>query len=86
MFGKGYGFCFNFLFKFLKSFRKRTQFGLGLGCAKDGAAHSESFYTSSTPSKTKRSTYFLEISPCNFGTGYGLNHTGFAFSFRFKPT
>ena len=39
--GIGYGFFLNFLFKFIISLRKRTVFDLGLGCAKDGAPHSE---------------------------------------------
>ena len=43
MLGNGYGLRFNGLFKFLNSLRKLTQFDLGLGCAKDGATHSESF-------------------------------------------
>ena len=58
IFGIGYGFRFTCLFKFLKSLRKRTRFDLGLGYAKDGAPHSESFATSRTPNRTRRSTSF----------------------------
>ena len=71
IFGIGYGFCFNCLFRFLKSLRKRTQFDLGLGLAKDGAPHYESYVTSRNPNRNKGSTSFLKISLCNFGTGYG---------------
>ena len=39
--GIGCGLRFNFLFRLLKSLRKRTQFDLGLGCAKDGAPYYE---------------------------------------------
>ena len=58
IFGMGYGFCFNYLFIFLKSLRKCTRFVLGLGCVKDGAPHSESFAKSRTLSRNKRTTYF----------------------------
>ena len=61
--GTWYGFHFNFLFKFLKSLRKRTWFDLGLGCAKYVDTHSDSFDTTMTPSKNKRSTYFWTF-PC----------------------
>ena len=37
---------------------KRTQFYLGLGCAKNGAIHYELFYISGNTSRTKYSTYF----------------------------
>ena len=36
IFGIGYGFCFNYLFRFLDSLRKLTWFDLGLGCENDG--------------------------------------------------
>ena len=79
-------FCFNCLFRFLKSLRKHTWFYLGLGCAKDGASHSESFATSRTHSRNKRSTTFLNISSCTFGTGYARKHIGFASYFNSKST
>ena len=44
----GYGLGFNCLFKVIKSLRKHNRFFLGLGCAKDGDRHSESFDFSST--------------------------------------
>ena len=53
IFGIGHGFCFKYLSRFLKSFRKRTQFDLGFGFAKAGAPHSESFDTSRTTNRTK---------------------------------
>ena len=65
---------------------KRTQFDLDLGCAKDGAPHSESFDTSETPSRTKRSTSFLKISLCIFGTGYGNEHISLKSSLNQKST
>ena len=67
-----YGLRFNFLFIFLKSLRKRTRFVLALGYGKDGAAHSESFDISSTTSRTKFPTSFLNISSCTFDTGCGI--------------
>ena len=85
-FGIGYGFRFNCLFIFLKSFLKLTRFYSVLGCAKDGDPHSESFDTSRTPNKTKRSTSFLNISSYTVGTGYGCNHIGFATFFSSKST
>ena len=84
--GIGYDLRFNCLFIFLKSLRKRTQFELGLGCAMYEAPHSESLALSRTTSRTKRSTYFLKISLCNFGTGYGLEHIGFTSSFNSNHT
>ena len=81
-----YGFCYNCLFWFIKSLKKHTQFDLGLGCAKDGDPHSESFYISRTLSKTKNLTSFLNISLCNFGTGYGCEHIGFTYYFNPKST
>ena len=48
---------------------------------KDGALHSELFALSRTPSRTKRPTYFFNISSCNFGTGYGLEHIDFRLFF-----
>ena len=83
-FGIGYSFCFNCFFKFLKSIRKRTQFDLGLGCVKDGAPRYESFSTPRNHIGTKRSTSFLEISLCTFGTGYGHEHIVFVSSFNSK--
>ena len=56
--GIGYGYCFNCLFKFLKSIRKLTRLDLGLGRAKYGAPHSVSFATFSTPSINKCSASF----------------------------
>ena len=50
---------------------KPTWFDSGLGCAKDGSPHSESFATLITPNRTKCSTYFFQISSCNFGTVHG---------------
>ena len=86
IFGIGYGFRFNCLFRFLKSLRKYTRFDLGLGWAKDGDTHYESFANLRTPSITKRSTSFLNIYSCTFGTGYGLNQIGFTSSFNPKST
>ena len=51
-------FLFNCLFRFLKKLRKRTRLDLGLGEAKDGATHSESFATLKIPIRTRRSTSF----------------------------
>ena len=79
-------FLLNCLFKFLKSIRKRTPFDVGLGCEKDGAPHSESFATSRTHSRTKRSTSFLNISSCTLGTRYGRENIGFTSSFNLKST
>ena len=79
IFGIGYGFRFNCLFTFLKSLRKRTQFDFGLDCAKDWAPHSESFDTSRTPSRTNRSTSFLKISLCTFGSAYVCESIYFAY-------
>ena len=62
IFGIGYCFWFNCLFKFLNSLRKYTRFDLGLGCAKDGAPHSESFATSRNTSRNKLSTSFWTFS------------------------
>ena len=86
IFGIGYGFLFNCLFRFLKSLGKRTRFYLGLGCAKDGAPHSESFTTSVTHTRTKRPTSLLNIYSCTFSTGYGCDNIGFKFSFNLKST
>ena len=86
IFGIGYSFCFNCLFRFLSSLRKRTRFDLGLVWAKDRDPHSESFSTLRTPSRTRRSTYFLKISSCTFGTRYGREKIGFAYSFNSKST
>ena len=63
-----------------------NKFELGLGCAKDGANNSESFYISRTTSRTKLSTSFLNISLCNFGTGYGYKHIGLVLYFYFNST
>ena len=41
--GVGYGLHCNCFLRFIKSLRRRTQFDLGLGCAKDGDPHSEFF-------------------------------------------
>ena len=78
----GCGFQFNFLFRFINSLIKRNLFYLGLGCAKDGATHSELFSSLSTPSRTKLPTSFLKISSCNFGTGYGRGYIGFSSCFN----
>ena len=51
-----------------------------------GADHSESFATSRNPNKTKRSTSFLNISLCNFGTGYGREYIDFTYCFNWKST
>ena len=77
---------FSCLFRFLKSIRERSKFDLGLDWAKDGAPHSESFDTLRTPSRTEHITYFLNIYPCTFGTGYGCKQIGFASSFNLKTT
>ena len=82
----GCGLRFKCLFEILKSLRKCTRLVLGLVCAKDGSPHSESFSISSTPSRTKFSTYFFNISSCSFITGYGLEHIFFSSSFNLKPT
>ena len=81
-----YGFCSNCLFRFLKALRKHTRFYLGLGYEKDGDHHSESFDSSSNPSRTKRSNYFLKISSCNFSTGYGRENIGFTSYFSSEST
>ena len=59
IFGTGYGLGFNYLFRFIKSLRKRTWFVLGLSCAKDGDTHTESFALLRTHIRTKCSTSFL---------------------------
>ena len=84
----GIGYClrFNFLFRFLKSIIKRTRFDLVLACAKDGAPHSELLGSSRNHSSTKRSTSFLKNYSCTFGTGYGLKHIGFTYSFNLNST
>ena len=84
--GIGYGFCFNCLFRLLNSLRKQTRFDLGLGWAKYEARHSESFSNSKTPNRTKCQTYFLRISSCTFGTGYGWDQIGVTFSFNSNST
>ena len=71
---------------FLKSLSKLTQFNLGLGCAKDGAPHYESVYTSMNPNETNNSTSFLKISSCTFVTRYDCKHIGFVSSFNLKST
>ena len=78
--------AFIFSFNFLKSLRKRTHFFVGLGCAKYGAPHSESFSTPSTPNRTKFSTSFLDIYSCNFVTGYFCEHIFFTLSFNSEST
>ena len=75
-----------FVFILINSLIKHTQLFLGLGCANDGAPNSNLFALSRTPIRTKYSTYFLIISLCNFGTGYGLEHVGFASSFDSDST
>ena len=45
----------------------------GLGCAKDGAYHSDAFALSSNSSRNKRPTYFILFYSCTLGTGYVLN-------------
>ena len=84
--GIGYGFHFNYLFRFLKSLIRILLFNLGLGCAKYGDPHSESFYTSRTPNRTKFSTSFLKLYSCTFGTGYGRSCIVFASSFNLNST
>ena len=79
-------FCFNYLFIFLKSLSKHNMFDLCLGCVKDGSPHYELFTSSRTPSRTKRSTSFLNIYSFTFGTGCGLNNISFASSFNSKYT
>ena len=86
VFGIGYGFLFNFLFRFLKLLRRRNRFDLGLGCANNLVPHYESFATSRTPSTTKRSTSSLNISSCTFVTWYGRDQIGSAFSFNSRST
>ena len=84
--GVGYYLRFNYLYRFLKSLRKCTQFDLGLVCAKDGYPHSKLFSTSRDLSYTKHSTSFFDIYLCNFGTGYGREHIGFAYYFNSEST
>ena len=86
VFGIGYNFWLNGLFRFLNALRTITCFYLGLGFAKDEAPHSESFYYSSNTNRIKRSTYFLKVYACTFITGYGLEHIGFESSFNLKCT
>ena len=86
IFGRGYAFWFNFLFRFLKLFIKHTWFYLGLGCAKDGSPHSGSSSSSTNHSRSKHSTSFLKNSLCTFSTGYGREHIGFTFYFNLKST
>ena len=69
-----------------KSLRKHTKFIFGLGCAKYGSTHSESFYFKINPSRTKLSTYLLNIYPCNFGTGYYRKNIVLKLSFNLKYT
>ena len=86
IFGIGYGSRFNCLFRFLKSLRKLNCSDLGLGCAKYGDTHSESFATSRIPNRTKRSTPFLKMSSCTYCTGYDCKYIGFSSSFDPKYT
>ena len=86
IFGIGYGFCFNYLFVFLKSLKKRNRFYLDLGWVKDGALHSESFATSRTYSRNRRSTSFLNVSSCTFGTWYGREQIDLTSFFNSKST
>ena len=72
-----YGLGFNCLFRLLKLLIKVTQFYLGLYREKYGATLSELVDLSRYPSRTKRSTYFLNIVLCTFGTLYGLEHIGY---------
>ena len=80
------GFSFYCWFRFLKSLSKHTIFDLGLGSAKDGDPHSESFATSSNPSITKPPTTLLNIYLFTLGTGYGRNQIGFEYSFKLNST
>ena len=82
--GVGYGLCFNCLFRFIQSLIKRTRLFLGLSCAEDGDTHSESFDSPRTSSRNKRSTSYLNIFSCTFGTRYGLGHIRFLFYFHSK--
>ena len=86
IFGMGYGFCFNCLYRFLESLRKRTRFYLGLGCAKDVYPYPESIATSSIHSRDKCPTSFLKISLCTLITVYGRKHIGFTSYFNSKYT
>ena len=84
--GIGYVLRFNCLFIFIRSLRKRTQFDLSFGCAKNGAPHYELLACSRNHIRAKRSTYFFNISSFTFGTGYGLEHIGFTSYFNLKYT
>ena len=46
---------------------------------KDGDPQSESFGFSSTSSRIIHLNYFLNISLCTLGTGYGIGHIGLDF-------
>ena len=63
-----------------------SRFVLGLGFTKYGAPYSVWFYFSSTPRRTKPSTYFLNIHSCTFVTRYGFERIGFALYFNLKTT
>ena len=61
---------------------KRTLFYLALGYEKDGDPHYMLLSLSRTTRRTKLPTSFMDISPCTFGTGYGLKHIGFESFFK----
>ena len=54
-------------------------------CVKYRAPHYEKFNFSIIPSRTKRSTSFLNIYSYDFSTGYGCIHIDLTFYFNYKP-
>ena len=54
-------------------------------CVKYRAPHYEKFNFSIIPSRTKRSTSFLNIYSYDFSTGYGCIHIDLTFYFNSKP-
>ena len=57
---------------------------MGWGCANNGSSHSESFYISNHPSRTKHSISLICFSSGTFSNIYGLTHTGFESYFNLK--
>ena len=84
--GIGYDLLFNCLFKFSKVTYKTTRFVLCLSCDNYWAPQYESFAPSRNHIRNKRSTSFLNISSCTFGTGYDIEHIIWSSSFNSSST
>ena len=83
--GMGKGVLTNLLFTSLKSVRKRTVPSF-FAIINAGEPHSERGCGFSTPSPTKRSTSFLNVSFCACGTGKARPWYAFAPGTRSNPT